>query len=390
MDLKRKQSIIKKSPIFKNLNEEECMRIAQASEELAYKKGDIIFEENSLPDGFYIISEGEVEILKRGEESPEEILAIKGEGDVFGEMSVIDDMPRSASIRARSNITLLKLGTDVFNSLLKSFSHISLEIARSICQTVRATNINYIRDLEKRNKQLKFAYKRLKNTQDEVIRLEKLSVIGKFASFIIHDIKNPMTNIRAYAELIQMHDPENANIQKSTQIIVDEVDRLNNMVMELLDFSRGDLHIVKAPVNISALISTLVDTVKEDLEKKDIEIVFQNTTDSIAMIDIDKIKRVFYNLVNNSRDAILKDGKILIRAEDEDKWIKWSIQDNGMGMEQEVLDKIFEPFFSRNKKSGTGLGMTIVKGIIESHDGYIKVFSKKDTGTRFDIFLPRA
>ncbi len=389
MDIEDKIKIIKKSPIFKNLSKEECSHIAEVAEELKYKKGSIIFEENAQPDGFYIITEGEVEILKRGEDSPE-VLAIKGEGDVFGEMSVIDELPRSASIKAKTDIALLKLNKDVFNNLLNSFSHISLEIARSICQTVRATNINYIKDLEKRNRQLKFAYKRLKNTQEELIRLEKLSVIGKFASFIIHDIKNPMTNVRAYAELMQMNEPGNPSVQKSSKIIIDEVDRLNNMVMELLEFSRGDLHIAKTPVNISALISTMIDTVKADLKKKDIDISYQSKTDSIVMIDLDKIKRVFYNLINNSRDAILKDGKIFIKVEEEEKWIKWSIQDNGIGMEAEVLEKIFEPFYSKNKKSGTGLGMTIVKSIIESHGGHIKVFSIKDTGTRFDIFLPKA
>ena len=234
MTIQEKIDGIKKTAIFKNLSNEDFNQIAEVAKEIFYKKGSIIFEENSMADAFYIISKGIVEILKRGENGVQEILAIKKDGDVFGEMAVIDDLPRSATIKARTDITLLKLSKDIFNELLKSFSHISIEIARSICSTVRSTNINYIRDLEKRNKQLKVAFIKLKNTQNELIQAEKLSVVGKFASLIIHDIKNPMTNIKAYAELVKIHVPDNDRVQKSARVIINEVDRLTNMASELL------------------------------------------------------------------------------------------------------------------------------------------------------------
>ena len=390
MTIQEKIDGIKKTAIFKNLSNEDFNQIAEVAKEIFYKKGSIIFEENSMADAFYIISKGIVEILKRGENGVQEILAIKKDGDVFGEMAVIDDLPRSATIKARTDITLLKLSKDIFNELLKSFSHISIEIARSICSTVRSTNINYIRDLEKRNKQLKVAFIKLKNTQNELIQAEKLSVVGKFASLIIHDIKNPMTNIKAYAELVKIHVPDNDRVQKSARVIINEVDRLTNMASELLEFSRGEINLNKTPVNLAALISTMIDTVREDLKKKNASIIFYEKTDSVVMLDLGKIERVFFNLIGNAADALLSGGKINIKVIDDEHWVKWSIQDNGIGMDQDVLQKIFDPFFSYNKKKGTGLGMTIVKGIIESHNGYIKPFSRKNAGTRFDIYLPKA
>ena len=95
------------------------------------------------------------------------------------------------------------------------------------------------------------------------------------------------------------------------------------------------------------------------------------------------------NLVGNAADALLTGGTIVIKLFEGDRWVRWSIQDNGIGMTPEVLTNIFEPFFTHNKKKGTGLGMAIVKSIIDSHKGTIKVYSKKDQGTRFDIYLPR-
>lgn len=391
MTREKKIEIIKKTEVFKNLSYEDFRQIAEVSKELNFKKGEIIFEENSNADGFYIICNGEVEILKKVEDTEQnEILAVKRDGDVFGEMAIIDDLPRSATIKAKTDITLLKLSRDIFNELLKSFSHIALEIARNVCSTVRSTNINYIRDLEKRNKQLKTAYQKLKKTQNELIQAEKLSLVGKFASLIIHDIKNPMSNIKAYAELISMNYPNDPKTNKSTSIIVKEVERLNNMASELLEFSRGDMQLNKTPVNISAFISTMIDIVKEDLKNKDIIISFNDNIDSIVLVDIERMKRVFLNLIINSADALLTGGKISIKLNDEDNWIKWSIQDNGFGMEEETLNRIFEPFFSYNKKGGTGLGMTIVKNIIEKHSGHIKCASKKNHGTKFEIFLPKA
>ena len=389
MTYEEKILILKRSPIFSNLLDDDLKQILDVSEEIRYKRGAIIFRENEIADAFYIIVSGEVEILKEGEEHQVEVLAIKKDGDVFGEMAVVDELPRSATIRAVMDLVLLKLDKEQFSNLLQQFSHISIEIARSICQTVRTTNSTYITDLEKRNKQLEIAYAKLKKTQNELIQVEKLSVIGKFASLIIHDIKNPMGNIRAYAELIKMYSKENEKIQKSSDIIMSEVDRLTKMTSELLEFSRGEMNLNKTPINLTSLLSTLIDTVKEDLKQKDVKLVFNEKSDSVVMIDSEKISRVFFNLISNSVDAMLKEGLIVLKTIDEGKWVKWTIQDNGTGMEPEILAKIFEPFYT-NKKKGTGLGMPIVKGIIESHNGIIRVASKKDTGTKFEILLPKA
>lgn len=385
-----KVNIIKNCVIFKTLSDEDFIQIAEVAREEKFKSGEIIFEEDSPADSFYIIADGEVEILKKITEHNFERLAIKKEGDVFGEMAIIDDLPRSATIRAIKDCTVLKLSKNLFNELLRTFSHIAIEVSRNICQVVRDTNSRYIKGLEKKNKQLRFAYEQLKKTQNELIQAERLSIIGKFASIIMHDIKNPLSNIKAYAELIKMNNVDDEKTSKAVNIIINEVERLNNMAGELLEFSRGDLQLNKTPINLGGFLSNMIDYVKEELSEKKISISFSKPLDSIVLIDVDKMKRVFLNLIKNSIEALPAGGKIIIRLNEEENWIKWSVQDNGYGMDEDVLKRIFEPFFSYNKKGGTGLGMTIVKNIIEKHGGYIKCYSKKNYGTRFDIFLPKA
>ena len=152
------------------------------------------------------------------------------------------------------------------------------------------------------------------------------------------------------------------------------------MVTEVLEFTRGEISINKTPVNFGAFILTMVDSVKDDLEKNDISISYTETLNNIILIDIEKIKRVFFNLLNNSRDAIFSKGKIVIKTVEDGNWLRWTFQDNGIGMDDEVFQKIFDPFFSFNKKKGTV--------IVESHGGFIKAYSKKNVGTKFIIYLP--
>lgn len=388
MDIEKKVEILKKTPFFETLSNEEYIKIAHFTEHVKYNSNDFIFQEEDIADGFYILVEGEIEILKKDKANHNELLAIKKGLDAFGEMSIIDDLPRSATIKARTDVEILRLRKENFTKVLQRYANVSYEVAKSVCYNVRNTNETYIRDLEKRNNQLINAYKTLKKTQEDLIKAEKLSVIGKFASLIIHDIKNPMTNIRAYAELCKMAQPEDTKIDKATQIIIKEVDRLVNMTSELLEFARGEMSLNMTPVNINSFITTMIDLIQEDMRIKKIRVTLKDNDDVMAMIDSEKMKRVFFNLVTNAADAIETNGTIEISIKPLENTVQLIFADNGCGMSEETVSNIFEPFYTKKTK-GTGLGMAIVKGIVENHNGTIKVKSKEGKGSVFYITLPK-
>jgi len=139
---------IENTSLFQKLTHHDFLQIAEIAVDSYYKKGAYVFKENAMAESFYIIAEGEVEILKKNEDGVQELLALKKAGDVFGEMSVIDDLPRSAAIKAKTDLILLQLSKMVFNEVMKNFSNIAFEIARSICFTVRSSNKNYTAKLE--------------------------------------------------------------------------------------------------------------------------------------------------------------------------------------------------------------------------------------------------
>ncbi len=390
MTKQEKISILKKIVIFESLSESDFDKVADKVDYITVEPDSMIIRENMHADAFYIIIEGEVEILKEGEVGQLERLALKRPYDVFGEMSIIDELPRSASIKSKTAVKLFRIARADFIGILKEYSQVSFEVARTVCNTVRNTNDTYIINLEQRNRALEAAYSKLQQTQNELIRSEKLSVIGKFASLIIHDIKNPLTNIRAYSELIGLTIPDNQKIAKCTGIIIKEVDRLTNMTSELLEFARGEMKLNKTPVNFYSYIAILVDTIKADLANRNIEIIINNTSeDLIVNIDSEKMKRVFFNLIGNACDAIESNGTITIDISNDEKDALWVIKDTGCGMSEETVSRIFEPFYTKKQK-GTGLGMAIVKGIIDNHAGKIKIDSKLGVGTKFTISLPKA
>ncbi len=384
--------------LFKGIPSDAFDEIAGKFSVQEYHAGQIIFLENTNADALYIIVSGTVDVLKLSKDltSNEEFLTEKGSGDFFGEMSIIDELPRSATIRAKSpSVCVLRLKKEEFAEMCKTYPCLAYSVAIRISATVREANSRYVASLEERNKELECAYQKLQNAQEELLNAEKLSVIGKFASIIVHDIKNPLTNIRAYAELIErkLRNVEGVSdsLLRGTCIIMNEVDRLVTMTTELLDFARSDVSLDTEEVDFYDYLLELTENVLGQAEKNNIQIKIEPIDEKIFLsIDKFKMQRVFFNLINNAMEAIGNDGTIQITLENkDDDFILWKIKDSGCGIPDEIANKIFEPFVS-GKSNGTGLGMSIVKSLVEKHGGNISVKSKVGEGTEMNISLPKS
>lgn len=398
MDKDEISNFLKSVPLFKGIPDEDFDDIAEKFTVQKYNSEELIFSENTIADALYIIVSGVVNVLKSGKEvgSNEEFLIEKGSGDFFGEMSIVDDLPRSATIRAKSeSVKVLILKKEEFVRLFQTYPCLAYSVAKRISATVREANYRYMTSLEDRNKELENAYRQLQNAQRELLNTEKLSAIGKFASIIIHDIKNPLTNIRAYAELIERKlskiDGLSESVLRGPSVIMNEVDRLVTMTTELLDFSRGDSNLDVEEVDFYEYLHDLVENIQGRAEKDNIQINLKPVTEKIFLfIDKLKMQRVFLNLINNAIEAIGENGVINISLENnENKFILWKIKDSGCGISDEIASRIFEPFVS-GKSNGTGLGMSIVKSFVEKHGGSISVNSKIGEGTEMIISLPKS
>jgi signal transduction histidine kinase len=374
---------------FRDLKDHEIQRIAELCEETEFRPGDVIVQEGTPGDKFFIVLSGQVEVWQSYDKGTGDLLAVHGPGHLFGEMALVDEEPRSASVVARTAGHMLSLTREQFHDVLTESPSVALSVTRSLSAMVRKSNQSYVERLSSRNRQLEEAYRNLQEAQEELLRAERLSNLGKFSSMILHDIRNPLSILRGYGELIQVR-PENKElVAKYAQNIVRESDRLNDLASELLDYSRGEIRLDVSVVSLPSLLKELEERVRERLRSKGITLETHNEVEELVLLDHDRLLRVLANLVDNARKAMPRGGKIAVEvSHGSTGWFRLKVADTGEGMTKDVLERIFEPFYSSSREAGTGLGMVIVKQIVEAHEGSIVVESEPRKGTTVLITLP--
>lgn len=221
----------------------------------------------------------------------------------------------------------------------------------------------------------------------ELLQNERLSTIGRMASSIIHDIKNPMATLRLYAQLIKTK-TDNKEAAEIADAMMKQVDRFVKMTQEVLDYSRGVSELRIEEVVLADILPTMLYFIEQDLAKRDITLNKEFSYDGPARMDSEKMMRVFQNLAGNAVDAMPSGGTLTIRTRRCNDSLVIDFVDTGIGMPEDVRLRAFDPFFTSGKKHGTGLGLAIVKKIIDDHKGTIEISSEPGRGTTVQIKLP--
>jgi len=167
-----------------------------------------------------------------------------------------------------------------------------------------------------------------------------------------------------------------------------ETDRLNRMVGELLDYSRGSIRLNLGNVFLSDMFQILREQFEESLESRKIRLEFENAYEKVLLLDSDRIHRVLTNLIDNGRKAMRQGGVLRVASCQEENWVVVTVSDTGEGMDEPTRLRLFEPFFSASSAGGTGLGMLVVQNVIEAHHGKIEVESELGRGTSVRVRLP--
>lgn len=221
----------------------------------------------------------------------------------------------------------------------------------------------------------------------EMVNNERLTAVGRMASAIIHDIKNPMGTLRMYAQVLKTktNDAEAAGIADE---MVRQVDRFVHMAQDILDFSRGISEMKVTPVNLGDVLDDVLHFLELDLTRRKVALVRDLAYRGPVSMDVEKMVRVFHNLAGNAADAMPSGGTLTVATAQETDSVRVSFVDTGTGIPEEVKAHIFEPFFTHGKKHGTGLGLSIVKKVIDDHKGRIEITSEPEKGTSISLLLP--
>ena len=233
------------------------------------------------------------------------------------------------------------------------------------------------------------AYVELKETQQELIQIEKLALLGKFSSGIAHEIRNPLANICASAQFcLAKYKPEE-EIKKHLKIMLRNSEHANKIIKDLIDLAKPS-EVSLEPGDIGDLISSVCDLVKTRCDKQHI-LLHKKISRRLPHILMDKerIEKALLNFIINAVEAMPKGGKLAINAYPhfEKGQVIISILDTGKGIPQEDFDNILHPFFT-TKRTGIGLGLCLADQVISSHKGMLSINSKVGEGTEITIKLP--
>lgn len=225
---------------------------------------------------------------------------------------------------------------------------------------------------------------------DQLIRADRLAAMGELTAGVAHEVRNPLGIIRASVQLVEDAHDDPVRVADATRIIKQEIDRLDRVIKALLDFGRPSTPTLRA-ISIDDVVDDVVLFTRQFAVQAQVKITTEYAADvPLVVADADQLKQVLVNLVSNAVQAMeTTGGSICVRVWSDDAFVFISVADTGPGIEPEVMERVFDPFFS-TKDGGTGLGLTIVHRIIDQHGGRIEVMSAPGEGTRFTVALPAA
>jgi signal transduction histidine kinase len=226
-------------------------------------------------------------------------------------------------------------------------------------------------------------------------RQEKLASLGMLAAGVAHEIRNPLTAIKARLFSLQKHLPPDSPLSQHADVIGGEIDRLERIVKDFLQFARPSDPVL-ALVPAERPLREVQALLAPQLAQRRIHLRLDGTVTALVRTDAEQIKQVLINLVQNAADSIAQDGTVTLRARLESKPLRGvtrpvvvlEVADTGRGMTPEVEKRLFDPFFT-TKEGGTGLGLSIAARLVEKHGGLLQYATQVNRGTTFGIMLPR-
>lgn len=363
---------LESSRLFSQLTSDEMGRVKQAMLERAYTSGQAIFREGDPGDGLYVVKSGLVEISAVvGSQGESRVFAREGPGAVFGEMTIADNQPRSATAFAREETVVYFVPREAILAAMSRSPAFTTSLMQAITQRLREFTRQYI---------------------DETLQTERLALVGRFTRSIVHDMKNPLNIIGIAADMAASERATPEMRQSGSVRIRKQINRISALVNEVLEFTRGSAAtFVLAPIEFDRLIQQAVHELGQEMQAGCVALKLVNDPPAVKVpANPDRLLRVFHNLCGNAAEAMTGGGEIQLSFKLEERQVITTVADTGPGIAPEIVDKLFTAFVTHGKPNGTGLGLSICQRIIEDHRGRISGGNGPNGGAQFTFTLPRS
>lgn len=345
--------------------------LQEASRICRFPIGSEVFSEGDPGDGLYVILEGTVDIVSKIVGGNTYMLSRMERGDYFGEMAVFDGEPRSATAVVKEAVEAV---------------FVPVEAVQHLMERSRAAGRMLVRDASLRLREFNQRF------LHESLRAERLTLVERLARGIAHDFRNPLTVIALAGEMAASDTATAMARREASDRIQKHVAHLNQMMQELVDFTRGTQPTLVLPkVNYADFLRDALMDLHAAAARRGIRLVVEGEPPATRLrLDSPRLVRVFMNLSQNAFDAMtdLPDPILRIRFSVTPSYVVTEFVDNGRGVEPENLPRLFEPFFTHGKAQGTGLGLAICERIVQDHGGTITAHSEEGNGATFTVMLP--
>lgn len=371
---------------FPDVNRDVLVAIAQLAQIKSYPPRTILCNEGETGDTFYLVGAGEVDITKKMGDDEDKLLRKMEPGDFFGEMALLHDTVRSATVCTVTETTVLELDRSTFATAIQQNPSMVLTLIRTMIDRMRANDAQALAELHTEKEKVEKAY-------DELRRQEEKR--DEFLDTMAHELRTPLTAAKGYIQLIRAGMLQGPALQMGIDKIDFSFNRIISLVNDLLFVQEMDLlDFGFTKVEIYDVVVEALDQMKHISaeQRAAIRLEVEDNLPSI-IADHDGLLRVFVHLLDNAVKFSPEGGEIIVKMRSTSKDVEIHFTDHGIGIPAEFMPRLFERFervesYKEYLFGGLGLGLPIVKHIVESHGGKIHVESELSKGSTFTVTLP--
>lgn len=372
---------------FPGIKPDEIEELIANSKVRSYAPGSILCYENAVEGVFYMILEGDVEVTKVINNNEKRLLKTLTAGDFFGEMALIHNAPRAATVTAKTSITTLELEKAAFERVLKNSSSISMAMVSEISSRLRLNDQMAVDDLRMRAGELAQAYQKL--AEQDLARRE-------FLTNIAHELRTPLMVASGYLQMVQNGVLSGDQLSAGIEAISRNVSQIVTLVNDILFLQEMDLVLPDfQKVDMNEVARVVVDQYQAKATAQNVTLRFiPDPNLSPVSGDPKSLERALTSLVDNAIKFSPHGGGVTIRFDQKDDDVFVSVEDHGIGIKKENLPRIFDRFYHIEKSGddlfgGIGLGLAITRQVIEQHQGKLEVDSAPGKGSTFTISLKK-
>jgi signal transduction histidine kinase len=372
---------------FPGIRPDEIEELIAKSQVRSYEPGAVLCRENEVEDRFYMILEGEVEVTKNINNHESRLLKTLGAGDFFGEMALIHNAPRAATVTAKSALTTLELDKASFERVLHKSTSVALAMVSEISNRLRQNDQMAVDDLRMRASELAEAYQQL--AEQDLARRE-------FLSNVAHELRTPLMVASGYLQMLQKGLMQGEQFQAGIETVARNVQQIVSLVNDILFLQEMDLVLPEfQAVDMNEVARTVTEKYASRAKERGVSLrLVPNPNLPPAWGDSKSLERALEALTDNAIKFSPNGGEVLIRLQDKDDKVLVAVEDYGIGIAKENLPRIFDRFYHLERSGddlfgGVGLGLAITRQVIEQHQGSLDVTSTPGKGSTFTLTLKR-